>query len=434
MSALASLSSVQAFVPEPVPIVVTRHAEESALLCGQRFFMVRAGHVKLHHMRRLDDRLAAHLDGLSVAGEAGSRAADEALANLGPGEVFTSFALALDNRDDRRIAHLLALAEAVADVREALAFAVGWVSAQSLRGIVGNLLASPQALQRSIGIAACDFHRVDPGDMLAVAMTDPSVLLRAQALQAAGECGRSDLLASCVGALDDEDMACRFWAARSAVLLGERQKSIPVLLDAVRVPGGHYRTPALSLLLKLVGSTRAAPLLRSLIAEPQGMRDAIRAVGVVGDTHAVPWLIAQMADPMLARLAGEAFTTITGIDLAWNNLEIKPMQGAEAADADDPEAVDVAMDEDEGLPWPDPVGLLSWWDANASRYPAAGERSFMGAVPSWSHCLRVLRGGCQRQRAAAATYLCLLRPGTQLFPTAAPAWRQERWLTRVPEE
>lgn len=434
MRAAASPSIAGAFVPEPVPLVVTRHAEESALLCGQRFFMVRAGHVKLHHLRRLDDRLAAHLDGLVVAGEAGSRAADEALANLGPGEVFMSFALALDNRDDRRIAHLLALAEAVADAREAVALAVGWVSAQSLRGIVGNLLASPQALLRSVGIAACDFHRVDPGDMLASAMADPSVSLRAQALQAAGDCGRSDLLANCVGALDDEDMACRFWAARSAVLLGERNRSIPVLLDAVRVPGGHYRTPALALLLKLVGAARAAPLLRSLFAEPQGMRDAIRAVGVVGDTHAVPWLIAQMPDPLLARLAGEAFTTITGIDLAWNNLEIKPMQGAEPSDADDPEAVDVAMDEDEGLPWPDAAGLQSWWDTNASRYPAAGERSFMGAAPSWSHCQQVLRGGCQRQRAAAATYLCLLRPGTQLFPTSAPAWRQERWLTRMPEE
>lgn len=434
MNAAAGPFIPDAPVAASIPLVVSRHAEESALLCGQRFFLVRAGHARLHHLRRLDDRLAAHLDGLAVAGDDGSRATDEALANLGPGEVFTSFALALDNRDDRRISHLLALAEAVADAREAVSLAVGWVSAQSLRGIVSDLLASSQALRRAIGIAACDFHGVDPGDRLAEALTDPSALLRAQALQAAGDCGRQDLVPGCIAALDDEDAACRFWAARSAVLLGERHKPVPALLEVARVPGGHYRAQALTLLLKLAGAARAAPLLRALAAEPQGMRDAIRAVGAVGDVQAVPWLVEQMADPALARLAGEAFTTITGIDLAWNDLESKPSQGMDASDLDDPEAADVAMDEDEGLPWPDPGSLLRWWETNAARYPAAGERCFMGQAPSWSHCLRVLRMGCQRQRVAAATYLCLLRPGTKLFPTGAPAWRQERWLAQIPEE
>jgi uncharacterized protein (TIGR02270 family) len=426
------------FISASVPTVVSRHAEEAALLCGQRFFLVRAGHVRLHHLRRLDDRLAAHLDGLGVALEAGSRATDEALANPGPGELFASFALALDNRDDRRIAHVLALVEAIADAdssaREASALAVGWASAQSLRGVVGQLLVSPQPLRRAIGIAACDFHRVDPGAMLAEAMADSSALLRAQALRAAGDCGRQDLAAGCIAALEDADAACRFWAARSAVLLGERHRPVPALLEAVRVPGGPCRAQALALLLKVAGAARAAPLLRTLVAQPEGMRDAIRAVGAVGDVQAVPWLVERMAEPALARLAGEAFTTITGVDLAWNDLECKPSTDMLAPDADDPEAADVAMDEDEGLPWPDPGRLLHWWEANASRYPAAGERCFMGQPPSWPHCLRVLRMGCQRQRAAAAAYLCLLRPGTQLFPTGAPAWRQERWLAQMPEE
>ena len=40
----------------------------------------------------------------------------------------------------------------------------------------------------------------------------------------------------------------------------------------------------------------------------------------------------------------------------------------------------------------------------------------------------MLREGFQRQRSAAALYLCLLQPGTPLFNTAAPAWRQQRLL------
>lgn len=44
---------------------------------------------------------------------------------------------------------------------------------------------------------------------------------------------------------------------------------------------------------------------------------------------------------------------------------------------------------------------------------------------------RLLREGFQRQRIAAAEYLCLLQPGTPLFYTSAPAWRQKRWLAKM---
>ncbi len=49
-------------------------------------------------------------------------------------------------------------------------------------------------------------------------------------------------------------------------------------------------------------------------------------------------------------------------------------------------------------------------------------------VPTVPYCKQVLREGTQRQRAVAALLRCLLQPGTLLFPTAAPAWRQQRLL------
>ena len=92
-----------------------------------------------------------------------------------------------------------------------------------------------------------------------------------------------------------------------------------------------------------------------------------------------------------------------------------------------PQDNNVAMDPDDGLPWPDPAKLHAWWDVNRHRFPA-GVRHFMGEAPNPENCQRVLRDGYQRQRIAAALYLALLRPGTPLFPTSAPAWRQKRWL------
>jgi uncharacterized protein (TIGR02270 family) len=93
---------------------------------------------------------------------------------------------------------------------------------------------------------------------------------------------------------------------------------------------------------------------------------------------------------------------------------------------DDPDDDDVAMDEDESLPWPDREKLEAWWQANARRF-APGTRCFVGAPLSPGHCLAVLRTGFQRQRIAAAEHLSLMSPGTPLFNTAAPAWRQQ-WL------
>jgi uncharacterized protein (TIGR02270 family) len=82
------------------------------------------------------------------------------------------------------------------------------------------------------------------------------------------------------------------------------------------------------------------------------------------------------------------------------------------------------------LPWPDVERISAWWQANGHRF-APGTRYFMGEPPSAAHCLDVLKNGFQRQRMAAAIYLCLLKPGTPLFNCAAPAWRQQRLLAKM---
>jgi uncharacterized protein (TIGR02270 family) len=154
---------------------------------------------------------------------------------------------------------------------------------------------------------------------------------------------------------------------------------------------------------------------------------------MAGDPLFCPWLICRMQEPAFARLAGEAFSWITGIDLAAHGLDRRPPDRVPAGPNDDPADDRVAMDPDDGLPWPEPHKLADWWGAHRAQFPP-GVRSFMGAPPGALHCAAVLREGGQRQRAAAAAYLCLLHPGTPLFPTRAPAWRQQRWLTAgVPE-
>ncbi len=411
---------------QPVLPVIQQHAEESAILRHTRSLLVRAPHVKLLHMARLDERIAAHLDGVAVAGEDGHWLCEAALETPGSGEVFAASVSAIGSKDKGRMARLFALAEAFSDARRGLISAFGWASAQDLQGIVAEFLASEEPIRREVGTAACIMHRLDLGVMLARAIDDPDPRLRARALRAAGEAGRRDLVYACLRRLQDEDQRARFCAAVSSLLLGNRDLSLDVLADLANKPG-PCRAAALELWIKAVDLPSGHRLLQSVVNDPANLRLQIRGAGVAGQVYYIPWLIKLMADDVTARLAGESFSTITGLDLAWLDLERNPPEDFEPGPTDDPEDPNVDMDPDDGLPWPDQAKIQAWWDANGQRFQQ-GTRYFMGEPVSLDHCRRLLREGYQRQRRAAAEYLCLLAPGTQLFPIAAPAWRQTRWL------
>lgn len=407
---------------QPVPVVVQQHVDDAGMLRQARSFLVRAPHVKLHLLRRADERLAAHLDGIAVAGATGLAMSVEALQAAGRGSVFVVAGSAVALQDEPLLRKLLALAQAVPQARAGWLSALGWMPAAALRSTVSELLAAPDPFSRMSGIAACTFHGVDPGGTLMTDAGATDARLRAWALRAAGERGRVDLLPDCRSAFRDGDAGGCFHAARSAALLGDRHASV-ALLHSLMHEKGPYATAALGLLLKMVAPAQGVAVLRDL-TDP---RLLAKGFGLLGDPQAVPWLLSQMDNEAMARVAGEAFSMITGLDLAALDLDRKPPEGGAPMPDDDAANEAVAGDEDDGLPWPDPGALQEWWASNAGRFEP-GARCFVGAPPTVHHCLRVLREGFQRQRIAAAEHLCLLQPGTPLFPTAAPAWRQRDWL------
>jgi uncharacterized protein (TIGR02270 family) len=413
----------------PIPTVVTQHVEEAAILRNIRSTLVTAPHVRLHQLRRLDDRLAAHLDGIAVAGAFGSKLCEAALETPGVGEIFAAAVRAIEDRNSQRLGKLFAVAEGLPRGQSGLISAFGWVSAPFLQGTIRELLACGEPFRRSVGLAACAMHQVDPGAALDAALSDDNVVLRARALRSAGGCGRRALLPVCLKAFADQDQGCRFWAAWSAVLLGERDAAIRTLQGFAIMPSA-FRSRALQLLLKAVELPQAHELLKSLAQDPANRRVLIQGAGIAGDPYYVPWLIARMDDPELTRLAGESFSLITGLDLAYLDLDRRPPEGVELGPSENPEGEDVGMDPDESLPWPEPEKVRAWWEANKQRFQP-GVRCFMGEPLSLEHCVRVLKEGFQRQRVAAALYLSLLEPGTPLFNTSAPAWRQQRWLGKL---
>jgi uncharacterized protein (TIGR02270 family) len=415
---------------------VQQHAEEAAMLRHVRSVLVRAPHVRLLQLGRLDERIAAHLDGLAVAGSYGTALCVAALENPGAGEVFALAVRALESRDSALLQRAVALAPLLPDARRGLASAFGWVAAAELQGVVQRLLESAQVHERELGIAACRLHRVDPGPMLVEAMGDSVPSLRAEALRAAGALGRVDLLERVCQSMSDDAPEVVFWAAWAACLLGDRHGSLRVL-EVAALQDAPCAQRALALVMAAHTFEAAGELARRLsmsamahTSDNAARRRLVRAFGLLGDLRFVPWLIERMAEPALARLAGEAFCWICGTDLALQDLETLAAPPLPEHPSDDPDDDDVSLDEDESLPWPDCAKVQAWWQNNQAALAAAarGARLFAGEPVAPPVLQRVLREGTQRLRALAAERLCLLQPGTRLFPVAAPTARQKRLL------
>jgi uncharacterized protein (TIGR02270 family) len=413
----------------PIPVVVMQHVEEAAHLRHVRSVLVRAPHVRLLQLGRIDERIAAHLDGVAVAGAYGSSLAQEALAECGKGQIFVATVRALEERDMAVLDKVIAIAEAEVACRPGLLSAFAWVSTAALQGIVKPLLEASSPWRQIVGLAACTLHGVDPGAPLAQALTHADLNVRTRAVRAAGELGRADLLPDCIDALRHVHAACRLAAARSALLLGNRLAALQTLRELALQPGDE-QLPALALALLAMDTTAARALVRQLAAAGASLRILIKASGWAGDVHTVPWLLKHMADDTHARLAGESFSLITGADLAKQDLERQPPKETPSGPNEDADDDNVAMDEDDSLPWPDPVKVQTWWAAHQGQF-GADTHLLLGTTPTAGHCLHVLKTGSQRQRFLAAISWVLAQPARPLFNCAAPAWRQHRTLAAL---
>jgi uncharacterized protein (TIGR02270 family) len=413
----------------PVLDVVQQHLDEAITLRRTRSTLLKSPRVTLDTLARFDERIAAHLDGLSVAGEHAWPLCEPALKSPSEGAAFITAVHAIEGNDRSRLDRLVAMSSARVEARRGITSACGWLKREQLHGIVASLLVSEDPASRVVGITACAMHRVDPGLLTGRWLRDRDARVRARALRAAGELGCRELMPACLSALADDDEECRLWAAWSGVLVGDRNSALAALAEAAETEGPH-RARAFGLSIQAMTPTWAHRILQRVARNPQRRRWLIRGGGMAGDPAYVPWLIAQMGSVGTARLAGEAFTLITGADLSLRDLERTPPEDFKSGPNTDPDDPNVDMDPDDGLPWPDPQRIECWWDANEARFQA-GTRYFMGAPVTREHCIDVLRNGYQRQRILGAHYLSLLNPGTPLFNTSAPAWRQQRLLAEM---
>src|SRR5262249_3991456 len=149
----------------------------------------------------------------------------------------------------------------------------------------------------------------------------------------------------------DEDSDCRFWAAWSAVMIGDRQKALEPL-TAVGLVDGAHRARAFQLALQAASLSASHRILETVARAQADVRWLIQGSGIAGDSTYIRWLLKQMTQDLTAQVAGEAFSLMTGLDISAPGFERTRPEGFEPGPTDDPDDEDVEMDPDEGLPWP----------------------------------------------------------------------------------
>ena len=218
----------------------------------------------------------------------------------------------------------------------------------------------------------------------------------------------------------------RFFAAASAVRISPEA----VALETLRQIGEsdpRFAPRAVQLAARRLALAAAQAWHNALAKNPKTIHLAILTAGAIGDPALIPWLIDRMTQPALACHAGEAFSLITGIDLAEGRLELKGPPPPPLGPPADPEEVKKFLGPASSLPLPDPALISKWWSDNRGRFPA-GVRHLLGKPMTPESLEEALRAGRQRQRAQAALELAIRQPGKPLFEVRAPGFRQKQGL------
>lgn len=388
----------------------------------QRDAAAKSANYTLRDLAYVDGRLEAQIDGLRVAGEFGWEKCSGGLNPEDPGTVFTTAVLAFESGDQEKIDTIVGISSKSRSGFRAALSGLGWIQSGSFASLIKGLVSNKSRRHRRLGIAACGIRRVDPKGYLKQALSSSDLYLKSRALRTVGELKRQDLLPIVQNELQNENHTCRFEAARTALLLGDKH-ALNTLKQFIQTPS-DFRRAAMETVLRVMDTQTSQQLLKAIAKSPGQLRDALIGTGIAGDPVYVPMLLQQMERPELARIAADSFSVITGVNLVDEGLEGSWPEGFEIGPTDDPEDEEVEMDPDENLPWPETSLVKQWWKKNHSSIHA-GTRYLAGSPVSPEQCIQILETGSQRHRQAAALELSLGQIDTPYFNTRSPGYSQQ---------
>lgn len=403
--------------------VIEQHVHEAAFLWMQRSLAMGQAHHSVSSIRKLELRINNHLKGLMIAPQHAWKISLELAENKESGEIFVLTVLAIHSGESEKIHAALTLGADNPDTLKGLISALGWLPSDRVHPLLKPWIENKNILLRHLAVATCSVRRLDPQRYLNSLFNDTgnkeNIPLYCRMLRLVGELKRHDLASHLKAAQAHDNVDVKFWASRSTLLLGDvtaLETMEPYVLQA-----NTHQLKAIDIALRCQPQTHAWTWINALVKTPEQTAQTIIALSTLGDPHGVNWLLARMAEPMHAKIAGHAFSIMTGIDLLQEGLAGHRSFNLDDDDNDDEETPTV--DGYENLPIPQVEKVSQRWQQIRHQFNA-GCRYFLGrpiASPILQHT--ILKGN-QGQRLSACMELALLDK-TTVYPNAKATLHQQ---------
>lgn len=472
-------------LPRVITTIIQGHAEDASFYWARHGDAVLATEHDWQSLRRMENLLDAHLEGLRVAqlesaqapapiGDVAWAASKARLTRWGTSdESFVAGMLALHALEAGStvwLEELQTLAHAQFEAGRGDGIAVGLASALRRRGdTLSEKLAShwwqqgSTLWQRAALIAAHSLPSLQT-PMIRDGLrkgSEASVII--EAARMAGTHGLAETLPALLAVLNEPSSSLetkRVAAAAIGRLVGSAadggaawRQAEAVLMDAWLTAPEQVTDEELVVWLWRAAPATTVPAIERMLIEGNNdrrrWREALRAIRLQGDPRWLPVLLQCMAhqsqqdevrrffvEPSsnLARLAGDVFAHITGARIGHQRWQEAPEAPDDAEEALDNPYVPAAAkrDPDGALLWPDVEVLNREWTSLSSTLDPA-RRYLGGEAVTESTLLRVLGNAkaSQQQRWQAALLLQLARGASPCFDVGAATPAQDRALAAL---
>ncbi|AEI64601.1 TIGR02270 family protein [Corallococcus macrosporus] len=360
-----------------------------------------------------EERLLAHLEGLEEAA-----ALDPVLRPAFDSEeqsrqsAATYALLSLGGMDEALARFQGSSTEARAGLRRALELSEAPCLGARLREVLQSIEPDAQAH----ALEALVFRQEAPPGMLARFFMHDEPRARMAALRAAWPLPEDAVSRLLPVLLDSAHPGIRAVAMEAGLASGVRL-AWEACLKAV-----HRREPGMPEVLTLLafgGADADTALLVELLKSPELRPDVLWALGFSGRVTAMEACLEYLSEPSVARLAGEAFSAMTGLRL--EGAYALP-SGTPPEPSDDLDASLVPRPEDD-LPWPHVAAITAWWSEARKRFDK-GTRFLLGQPFSGSVLVDALETSPMRRRDVLARELAIRTRGKHVIPTRAFSRRQ----------
>lgn len=406
------------------------HAEDASLLIGQRAVMTEAPQVTFIDLYEHDRRLAGHLDYLRMCGTPSVTTAAEIFTETPePSEAAIYAYLAMQSKSDDFVTDIFAQTDGADAAIRGLAQAFSYCDTATRRRHLGLWVQSDDPRLVCVAIEAAMHLRLKLHDLLGPFMQHEDHQVRACALQYAGVMGLTGQAAVVSDALDDGDADIAFAARLAACRLGIPAGAAPLItMIGPELPADKCRM-AVEVGFAMLGQEGGRDLVRDLLSNADTRRWGVLGLGVIGATRILDFLIAEMDNPVQARIAGWAFSMVTGANVAEDDLELDVFpDDAENPIVDDPKSIEESFLED-SLPWPDGTRVNAWMAAHGSALSAQHPLLFGAAQQSYQHMdpSDLVYQGRYR---SLAQLLAVRDPAARLANWRGPVIRQDTRMIR----